>query len=235
MSQSDRPAIARRIVGFHRDDEQHWVADLECGHGQHVRHDPPWQNREWVTTAAGRAERLGTILRCVRCLNDIPAMHQRAVELVETLALLPHPEGGFYRETFRSTIRVRPDDARRDRSALTTILYLMPRGTFSRWHQVDSDEVWHFLEGDGLDLAEMRAEGGDVQIHRLARSVEGLPGYARTIPAGNWQAARPVGDYALVGCTVGPGFEFDDFRMLSADEDFAATIRTRYPEAADFI
>lgn len=61
------PAIPRRIVGFHQDDEQHWVADLECGHTQHVRHDPPWQVREWVTTPEGRASRIGTELECVKC------------------------------------------------------------------------------------------------------------------------------------------------------------------------
>ena len=58
---------ARKIVGFHTDDEGHWVADLECGHGQHVRHDPPWQNRPWVVTPAGRAGFLGAELRCVKC------------------------------------------------------------------------------------------------------------------------------------------------------------------------
>jgi hypothetical protein len=61
-------AIPRRIIGFHQDDEHHWVADLECGHTQHVRHDPPWQVREWVTTAEGRASHLGTTLRCVKCV-----------------------------------------------------------------------------------------------------------------------------------------------------------------------
>ena len=60
----------RRITGFHRDEEDHWVAELECGHGQHVRHDPPWQGRPWVTTADGRASRLGVMLNCVRCDAD---------------------------------------------------------------------------------------------------------------------------------------------------------------------
>lgn len=64
------PAIARRIVGFHTDDEGHWVADLECGHTQHVRHDPPWQVREWVTTPEGRASRIGTELECVKCVQE---------------------------------------------------------------------------------------------------------------------------------------------------------------------
>jgi hypothetical protein len=65
--QSDRPTIPRRIVGFHTDVEGDWVADLECGHTQHVRHDPPWQNRPWVITEEGRRRFLGTELRCVLC------------------------------------------------------------------------------------------------------------------------------------------------------------------------
>lgn len=61
------PDMDRAIVGFHQDDEKHWVADLECGHTRHARHDPPWQNRQWVTTAEGRARFLGTKMNCVRC------------------------------------------------------------------------------------------------------------------------------------------------------------------------
>ena len=61
------PGVPRRIVGFHTDDLGDWVAELECGHGQHVRHDPPWQNRPWVVTPEGRAQFLGTELRCVKC------------------------------------------------------------------------------------------------------------------------------------------------------------------------
>jgi hypothetical protein len=62
--------MERRIVGFHEDEEGHWVAELECGHGQHVRHVPPWQVRPWVTTPEGRASVLGTTLRCRRCAED---------------------------------------------------------------------------------------------------------------------------------------------------------------------
>jgi hypothetical protein len=62
-----RKGVARRIVGFHQDDEGHWVADLECGHTQHVRHDPPWQNRLWVTTEEGRRRYMGATLTCVLC------------------------------------------------------------------------------------------------------------------------------------------------------------------------
>lgn len=63
-------ARPRRIVGYHQDEEAHWVADLECGHSQHVRHDPPWQNRPWVITESGRTEFLGTTLECVKCVQD---------------------------------------------------------------------------------------------------------------------------------------------------------------------
>jgi hypothetical protein len=66
-------AIPRRIIGFHQDIEQHWVADLECGHTQHVRHDPPWQVRPWVTTAEGRAAFLGQLLDCVVCGTQPPS------------------------------------------------------------------------------------------------------------------------------------------------------------------
>jgi hypothetical protein len=73
MPDTERPgyrAIPRRIVGFHTDPDGDWVADLDCGHGQHVRHDPPWQNRPWVLTAEGRERFIGTFLLCVKCAED---------------------------------------------------------------------------------------------------------------------------------------------------------------------
>lgn len=70
MSFTDRPAVPRRIVGFHQDDDGHWVAELECGHGQHVRHEPPLVSRPWVLSEAGRAGFIGTVLRCVRCVEE---------------------------------------------------------------------------------------------------------------------------------------------------------------------
>ncbi|HZO22499.1 MAG TPA: DUF3565 domain-containing protein [Steroidobacteraceae bacterium] len=66
------PHVQRKIIGYHQDDEGHWVAELECGHGQHVRHDPPWVNRPWVTTAQGRAAALGEKLDCRKCLEGPP-------------------------------------------------------------------------------------------------------------------------------------------------------------------
>ena len=68
-------ALPRRITGYHRDEDQHWVADLECGHAQHVRHDPPWQSRPWVITESGRALFLGTLLACVQCVQEGRTLH----------------------------------------------------------------------------------------------------------------------------------------------------------------
>jgi uncharacterized protein DUF3565 len=70
MTDPTPPGVLRRITGFHQDAEAHWVAELECGHTQHVRHDPPWQVRPWVITAEGRARFLGTTLRCVHCVAE---------------------------------------------------------------------------------------------------------------------------------------------------------------------
>jgi hypothetical protein len=70
---SGRPALPRRMVGFHQDEEGHWVAELECGHTQHVRHDPPWQVRPWVVTPEGRAGFIGRELGCVECAAADPA------------------------------------------------------------------------------------------------------------------------------------------------------------------
>lgn len=62
----------QQIVGFHKDDMEHWVAELACGHAQHVRHEPPWQNRPWVTSEAGRIEKVGQLLNCLKCIRDEP-------------------------------------------------------------------------------------------------------------------------------------------------------------------
>jgi uncharacterized protein len=159
----------------------------------------------------------------------------RAEELIALLDLRPHPEGGFFREVFRSASRVTTADTRGARAALTTIYFLLPGGTHSRWHQVDSDEVWHFYEGDPLELLELDPAGRSLVHHRLG-AVDGtgrLP--VHTIPAGAWQAARTLGAYTLVGCTVGPGFDFADFRMLADDPALADVVRRAWPMVAPLV
>lgn len=162
-------------------------------------------------------------------------MHPRAADLIETLELRPHPEGGFYREVFRSVDRVTPADGRGDRAALTTIYFLLVEGTHSRWHRVASDEVWHLYEGGPLELLELDASGGGLGRHRLAPVGDDTGSPVHTVPAGKWQAARPLAEYTLVGCTVAPGFEFADFQLLADDARLGATVRAAWPDIAAFM
>lgn len=135
-------------------------------------------------------------------------MHPRAQQLIDTLGLQPHPEGGWYRQLYKSEVRVRRASDGADRTALTTIYFLLVEGTFSAWHRVDSDEVWHFYEGEPLELLTRATEDDEPLVSRLDAGNR-----VEIVRARYWQAARPVGGYALVGCTVGPGFEFDDFEL----------------------
>jgi predicted cupin superfamily sugar epimerase len=169
----------------------------------------------------------------------------RARQLIETLQLQAHPEGGWYREVFRSTAQVKPNDGRPTRQALTTIYYLLEQCQHSRWHRVSSDEVWIHLEGAPLALwtsdAALRTAPahfrlGPVDVHGTRPQ--------HTVPAGQWQAARPIAakdvesktdgqaDYSLVSCTVGPGFDFSDFSFMLPDGEEAALIRHHWPELA---
>ena len=142
-----------------------------------------------------------------------------AAKLVERLELKPHPEGGWYRELHRSAVRV--ETARGSRSALTTIHYLLERGQLSRWHVVEADEVWHFYAGAPLELLAYDPQTRKLHRRTLGPVSDGGESVA-VIATGVWQAARSLGDYSLVGCSVGPGFEFEDFRFVSALDGHSA-------------
>jgi uncharacterized protein len=160
-------------------------------------------------------------------------MHHRANELIRELRLEPHPEGGYFREVFRSTHMVKPLDERPERSALTTIYFLLLKGQHSRWHRVASDEAWHFHEGDPLTVYWIDSADG---VHEDV--LAGGPGNGRplcVVPAGCWQAARPRGDYSLVGCTVGPGFDFQDFEMISPASAELSRITSLNPMFAELM
>jgi predicted cupin superfamily sugar epimerase len=127
-------------------------------------------------------------------------------EIIRRLGLLPHPEGGYFRETFRSPLLLDLPDGRR-RAASTAIHYLLPSGAWSGWHRIASDEVWH------------HCGGGALRLHRLGRAMLRLD-HANpqgVVSAGVWQAAEPEGDDVLCGCTVAPGFDFADFEMGTAE------------------
>lgn len=145
-------------------------------------------------------------------------MMQRGEELRQELQLLPHPEGGAYRELYRSETKVQHPAGLGERAALTNIYFLLERGDFSALHCVDSDEVWIVLEGGPLELHLVDLQG-QRQVKRLA-SV-GAGGEPSCVVPAKWlQAARPAteADYVLCMCLVAPGFDFADFAIPSRAE-----------------
>lgn len=139
--------------------------------------------------------------------------------LVETLRLAPHPEGGWYREIHRSPSTV--ETPRGKRSAITTIYYLLEADQLSRWHVVESDEIWHFYAGAPLELVAYDSDTRQLTKHLLAQPNDSAIPVA-TIEAKVWQTARSTGEWSLVGCSVGPGFDFSDFRFVSSLKDHKA-------------
>jgi uncharacterized protein len=135
--------------------------------------------------------------------------------VIETLGLRPHPEGGYFRETFRSTISVATGALARD--ALTSIYYMLWAGEFSAFHRIASDEIWHHYRGSPVTLEMIGLEGVHAQV-----TIGTADCFQVAIPPNAWFAAHVDEGYALVGCDVAPGFSFDDFMMGSREELVAA-------------
>ena len=131
-------------------------------------------------------------------------------EIIRELGMQPHPEGGWYVQTFRDT-----NGGERGHS--TAIYYLLAKGQRSHWHRVhDAAEVWHYYAGAPLALH--RSEDGDSsETLKLGTDIAGGERPQAIIPANWWQSAETLGDYTLVGCTVAPGFEFSKFEMAPPD------------------
>lgn len=151
-----------------------------------------------------------------------------AKEIVERLGLKPHPEGGHFAETFRSPLRVKLADGR-ERAAGTAIHFLLGEGEFSALHRVASDETWHHYSGAPVDLLLIHPDGRSESL-RLGSDMATGERPQIIVPAGIWQAARTCGEYTLVGCTVSPGFEFEDFGMPSRAE-----LLTLFPQHRDLV
>lgn len=159
-------------------------------------------------------------------------MHPRASELLDILGLRPHPEGGHYAELYRSPHRVQQLVRNVERAAITTIYFLLAMGEHSRWHRVESDEIWHYHEGDGIELLLFDDRGLRRQrLGPVAREMRPTI----VVPAGTWQAARTTGAYTLSACTVGPGFEFADFSLAVDAPEIASRIAKTGPDLARFI
>lgn len=133
-----------------------------------------------------------------------------AAEVIAKLDLKPHPEGGYFRETFRDS---GPGGAR---AASTAIYFLLPQGVVSRWHRVDAAEVWHWYAGSALALSHSLPGGGTTTM-RLGNDLEHGESPQCVVAAGYWQQAKSLGAWTLVGCTVAPGFTFDGFEIAGAD------------------
>ncbi len=145
-------------------------------------------------------------------------MPTTAEQIIELLDLKPHPEGGFFRETFRDSCSVSVSGA--ERAASTAIYFLLPAGQISAWHKVDAAEVWHFYAGDPLELTIV--QDGEKRRCLLGADLTGGERPQGIVPANAWQQARTLGAYTLVGCTVAPGFRFDGFELAKPGHDPAS-------------
>jgi uncharacterized protein len=139
-------------------------------------------------------------------------------QLIRTLDLKPHPEGGYYRETYRSGEFIPrsslPARFHGDRHYSTAIYYLLPAEAISRLHRIAADEVWHFYLGGPFTVVELKPDGSSDQVV-LGPDVVGGQRLQHVVKAGTWFGAypNPGTDYSLVGCTVAPGFDFADFEI----------------------
>ncbi|AEQ96037.1 cupin domain-containing protein [Xanthomonas oryzae] len=152
-------------------------------------------------------------------------MHPTAAALIHALDLAPHPEGGHYRRVYASARQV--TDNGKTRPALTAIRFLLSAGQCSAWHCVDAEETWHWQQGDALELLIYDASSARLQRVVVDAAERGEP--MHVVPAGCWQAARSLGDFTLVGCTVSPGFVWEGFALLDEASPLAAHLATLLP------
>ena len=154
---------------------------------------------------------------------------------ISKLDLQQHVEGGAFRETYRAPLtlpqQVLPDTFHGERNAATGIYFLLQKGDFSAFHRIAADEMWHFYAGDMLHIYEITRDGA-LKTHLLGSDVENGASFQAVIAAGSWFGSRveAPGTYALVGCTVSPGFDFADFEL--ADR---GALTAEYPAHAALI
>lgn len=136
----------------------------------------------------------------------------QAADMIALLKLAPHPEGGYYRETYVDPV------TREGRALSTCIYFLLPEGVTSRWHRVDAVETWHWYAGYPLELR-IADNAQHATRHVLGNDFTQGQRPQAIVPAGHWQQAVSQGAWTLVGCTVAPGFQFEGFEI--ADPNFA--------------
>lgn len=134
--------------------------------------------------------------------------------IIETLGLAAHPEGGWFRETWRAEGPGRPSG--------TAILFLLRAGEDSHWHRVDATEIWHYHAGAPLTLRIAETDAGPARAHALGADIAAGEMPQIIVPAHHWQAAATTGAWTLVSCTVSPGFRFEGFELAPAGFDIPA-------------
>ena len=152
--------------------------------------------------------------------------------LIQRLDLQPHPEGGFYKETYRAEMNLdTPPGFSGNRSASTGIYFMLTKDSKSHLHRIKSDEMWHFYSGDPLQIV-MLSPTGEFSEKILGPNLDKGETYQFVVPAGYWFGSEVLtgGEYSLVGCTVAPGFDFNDFEMAKKEE----LIKT-FPKYSEFL
>ncbi|HEY5966628.1 MAG TPA: cupin domain-containing protein [Chitinophagaceae bacterium] len=143
--------------------------------------------------------------------------------LIQRYGLVPHPEGGWYKQTYKSNEQIAaetlPKRFAASRFFSTAIYFLLEKGNFSAFHRIKSDECWHFYAGDPL-LVHIIEQNGDLKVISLGSDHEKGQSFQYVVPANCWFASRPApgSEYCFVGCTVSPGFEFEDFELADTTE-----------------
>ncbi|HEY3129263.1 MAG TPA: cupin domain-containing protein [Acidobacteriota bacterium] len=156
-------------------------------------------------------------------------------ELIELYELTPHPEGGFYRETYRSrgaiAKKALPEKFSGKRNYSTAIYFLLPQGSKSRLHRIHSDEIWHFYLGDPLTIVQI-LHNGEVEQVTLGHQIKAGHKLQHVVPAGHWFGAYPNtgGRFSFVGCTVAPGFDFVDLELGNRHQ-----LLKQFPDAKEVI
>jgi predicted cupin superfamily sugar epimerase len=146
-----------------------------------------------------------------------------AEKLIAHYSLLPHPEGGWYKETYRSTNNIiqnaLPSNFTEGRVFSTAIYFLLEQGNFSAFHKIKSDECWHFYSGQTLLVYVINVQG-NLDIIKLGSDIDKGEVFQYVVPANCWFASIPANhaEFCFVGCTVSPGFDFNDFELAKADD-----------------
>jgi len=170
-----------------------------------------------------------------RILKTKPMNKKTADYWIRRLNLEEHPEGGYYKRVYTSELQLKqsslPQTFGGDRPVCTSIYYLLRQNEFSAFHRIQSDELWHFYDGNGLKIYELTPDG-NLTDHLLGLEIEKGQSPFHVVKAGNWFAAELLPDslYTLVGCTVSPGFDFSEFELADRKK-----LTSNYPKHKNLI